>query len=322
MHTQCPKCSARYLVTAPELRQALGQVKCGDCQTIFNALDFLADNQLGAAATTSAEITSAAATSDSQTNHPETESEARDNNASAKNLSLKTDIASDSTGSSPSNSPAAPDTTPEAKSTAAESSAAHDAKIRPAPPQQHYYPLEPVPEKNPSRNWSWAMAAALLLTVLAGQFAMWKWNQLEPYLTQATASLGLNIDFSNHSDESNDPLLDNLPTSELTNQDFKIFAQEIRRQRDGQPVLVLSGSILNDSDTPKTLPQLYIRMLSADGDPIAARVFQPQEYNVSAYKTEEPLPDGATLALKLEIAKTTDQNGNPVSLDVRLLPNS
>ncbi len=45
METQCPNCSARYRVTDNQLQAALGQVKCGECSTVFNALQKLQNSR-------------------------------------------------------------------------------------------------------------------------------------------------------------------------------------------------------------------------------------------------------------------------------------
>lgn len=43
MYTQCPKCDAAFRITAEVLQQARGQVRCGSCETAFNALDHLSE---------------------------------------------------------------------------------------------------------------------------------------------------------------------------------------------------------------------------------------------------------------------------------------
>ena len=43
MYTQCPDCSTAFRVTAPVLKQAAGQVRCGGCGIAFNALEFLSE---------------------------------------------------------------------------------------------------------------------------------------------------------------------------------------------------------------------------------------------------------------------------------------
>ena len=39
MHTRCPSCSTVFRVTSEQLRLKAGKVRCGHCQTVFNAFD-------------------------------------------------------------------------------------------------------------------------------------------------------------------------------------------------------------------------------------------------------------------------------------------
>ena len=41
MHTTCPECSSVFRVTAEQLKMAEGKVRCGFCQTVFNAINSL-----------------------------------------------------------------------------------------------------------------------------------------------------------------------------------------------------------------------------------------------------------------------------------------
>lgn len=43
MFTCCPECETTFRLSAADLRRAQGKVRCGECQTVFNALEFLAE---------------------------------------------------------------------------------------------------------------------------------------------------------------------------------------------------------------------------------------------------------------------------------------
>lgn len=43
MYTQCPHCDAIFQVTTAQLKAANGEVRCGQCLTVFNALNHLSD---------------------------------------------------------------------------------------------------------------------------------------------------------------------------------------------------------------------------------------------------------------------------------------
>jgi len=44
MYTQCPECETTFKLGAEDLRRARGKVRCGDCDHIFNALEYLAED--------------------------------------------------------------------------------------------------------------------------------------------------------------------------------------------------------------------------------------------------------------------------------------
>lgn len=39
MRTRCPDCGTVFRVTSEQLRRKAGKVRCGHCQTVFNAFD-------------------------------------------------------------------------------------------------------------------------------------------------------------------------------------------------------------------------------------------------------------------------------------------
>lgn len=44
MYTQCPECETTFKLGADDLRRARGKVRCGDCNHVFDALDYLAED--------------------------------------------------------------------------------------------------------------------------------------------------------------------------------------------------------------------------------------------------------------------------------------
>ncbi|MCE7901698.1 MAG: DUF3426 domain-containing protein, partial [Gammaproteobacteria bacterium PRO9] len=47
MYTRCPSCSSTFRVTAAILQMAAGEVRCGSCGGVFNALETLVDDWTG-----------------------------------------------------------------------------------------------------------------------------------------------------------------------------------------------------------------------------------------------------------------------------------
>ena len=46
MKTRCPACQTTFRITPEQLKARVGQVRCGQCQTVFNALDSLVEASL------------------------------------------------------------------------------------------------------------------------------------------------------------------------------------------------------------------------------------------------------------------------------------
>ena len=44
MYTRCPECETTFKLGVADLRRAQGKVRCGDCQFVFNALEYLAED--------------------------------------------------------------------------------------------------------------------------------------------------------------------------------------------------------------------------------------------------------------------------------------
>lgn len=84
MQTRCPACGTRFLITPEQLKARQGQVRCGQCQTIFDALATLSDtppstvSQPSSPAPASvAPLTTPAATSQASVCPPESSDAAR-----------------------------------------------------------------------------------------------------------------------------------------------------------------------------------------------------------------------------------------------------
>ena len=61
MYTQCPECETTFKLGADDLRRAKGKVRCGECDTVFNALEYLAEQVSEAASENAGNWTDSAA---------------------------------------------------------------------------------------------------------------------------------------------------------------------------------------------------------------------------------------------------------------------
>ena len=67
MKTRCPRCATVFRVTPPQLKARGGKVRCGQCQSVFDALDSLLDETGGGDETNSIHETAVAAAPTSAT---------------------------------------------------------------------------------------------------------------------------------------------------------------------------------------------------------------------------------------------------------------
>jgi len=61
MYTQCPECETTFKLGADDLRRAKGKVRCGECDAVFNALEYLAEQVSEAASENDGNWTDSAA---------------------------------------------------------------------------------------------------------------------------------------------------------------------------------------------------------------------------------------------------------------------
>lgn len=69
MRTRCSGCQTTFRVTPEQLRARAGKVRCGQCMTIFNALDSLVEDEAGKPVTTPASRVTAAVLPARQASH-------------------------------------------------------------------------------------------------------------------------------------------------------------------------------------------------------------------------------------------------------------
>lgn len=173
MLTRCPQCATTFRVTPEQLKARLGRVRCGQCQTVFNALDSLVEETVAPQATPSAPTPQPLAEPLIENLAPPDEPEAAQVEDSANLPELSQEPAAEEAGEEAPEPPleAAPDTTSvEATSEAApedqpvETGAAADSETsrqEPFIPEPHYAApeahsepfiesiLEPLPEPEP-----------------------------------------------------------------------------------------------------------------------------------------------------------------------------
>lgn len=169
MYTRCPACHTLFRVRPETLRVAHGQVRCGRCDTQFNALETLAED-----AETLVEPVAASGVAES----PVVSDAASAAEPAAATEPAAVESAGAATETAPAQSP--------------------PPAVSPAVLQELLLHEEPAAAGG-GRRWAWSGAAGILLVLLAGQWAylqrahLYAYPQLRPALQAACARLGCSL---------------------------------------------------------------------------------------------------------------------------------
>ena len=255
MVTRCPECSTAFKVTTEQLQARDGAVRCGRCQRVFNAFDALTtwpDSAL-APATELGEARSAAAAGETP---------------AAEGADVSAPVA-------------------EAKDAAEAVSAAEPLAIAPAQPELIAHPAQGGAEDGASRageppelEWEiedaprsrrarlgWAAAVALAAVALAGQAVYFYRTELatllpaaRPLLEGACAVAGCAV-----------PLPARAEYIIIEASDLKVDAERPSR-------LLLTVALRNRAPFPQRYPALELTLTGPQNQPLARRVFLPEDY--------------------------------------------
>jgi predicted Zn finger-like uncharacterized protein len=264
--TQCPSCQTRFRVHAAQLAVRAGQVRCGKCSRIFDALDFLIEEtglsyrpaQAHEPAARSAVAAAAAAAPEPA--RAESASPA-DFGAEMREPSIEAiaAVAEQSTDTAPGASQAA---IPVPEQPAGVESGAE--------PQASTFDFGPIAAADPakrSRRWPWLLGALLLLLVLLAQAAyqyrsaiIVLFPEAKPYATELCATLGCEL-----------PLPRRI---EL----MSIEASDLQADTTNPNVMVLTATLKNRAIFDQQLPMLELTLTNAEDHPVVRRVLAPQDY--------------------------------------------
>jgi predicted Zn finger-like uncharacterized protein len=284
LYTQCPGCGIVFRIVAEQLRTANGQVRCGRCAHVFNALGTLSEEPLdhlggrhaapspvaGHAAQGSPSvalgvrdhrISSDASPEAAAQGFPEVSAEPLEPIATRQELPFEV----------PENLPDIP------AAPAASTPARH-------PPHRG----RPVRRR---KSRIWAFASACLLVVLLAQLA---WFTRDSWLTeprlrplaQSAAALGLPLP----------PLRDPGP--------IELLSREIRPHPRLREALLARLSFRNNASLPQTLPRIEVTLFEHGGRIAGQRRFNADEYRTAT--TPSTLPSGGVLTVELELVDPGD----------------
>lgn len=293
MKTLCPECQTTFRVTPDQLKARAGKVRCGQCQTVFNALDSLIEETVSIvqdAVPTTAPVERTVPTPDSIP-AAETGPESKADIDAAENLSAKQ--APDSALSVLLEPPAHSDATiePRVPATRIEPAELPDDALSETEAQElgkatglilpremtevpgyskwsagvMAAPLHQAPDK-PMR-WPYVLVATLLSFALLGQIAFRfrgelavNFPVLRPTLQSLSSALGSSLPLQRRVE------LVSIESSDLQN--------DVARGN----LLVLSATVRNRAGFPQAFPALELALTDTQDTPIARKVFLPDDY--------------------------------------------
>ena len=269
--TQCPQCNTRFKVSQEQLDAHQGMVRCGRCQAVFNAVQYLDDGQ--------------------------------------PSPQLDLPIAPEETRQTPAETAAEPIVEP-ALTTYEESGFTHIDAIH-ADRQNEIEPAEPVtlaqriafvkdvdapppkPVKKTTR-WPWAVGCLLLLIVLLAQATYFFSIELaanlpgiRPALTTYCGLLQCAVSLPQKADL------------------MSIEASDLEAEPAQPNVIVLNALLHNRAPYAQAYPNLELTLTDAQDKALARRTFRPAEYLKPGEDEKQGLAANRELSVKLNL-DTTD----------------
>lgn len=274
MFTRCPACHTLFRITADTLRAARGQVRCGRCQTRFDALEHLME---GAVAAPAAEASGPGASLADRLQEARSAPAGEEPRAVAERAEAGMDAAADTGGAPPAGGPdVAPETEPET-----------EARTEPEPEpgtQQGARPeavtlgldrevveaalLGETPERRgAARRIAASLAVLALLAVLGLQ---WAYMQRVPlYERQPALRPWLQ--------RMCDVLHCALPLPRAPER-IEVVTRQVREHPRVAGALLVDLTFVSRAGEPVAYPVLELQLSDLSGNRIAGRRFAPREY--------------------------------------------
>ena len=298
MKTRCPNCQTSFRITPEQLKARVGKVRCGQCQTVFNALDSLLDES-GAKEPSAAHGPAPIARAiPAPAPQPVVESTQEAANEAMPATPPPEDHAEPTLG------PSEPLNDDEKTHALSESEAQELGKasglIMPrettAIPGYSKWvegmvstsPLS-LPAERASR-WPFVLAALLLGLTLAGQLVFHFRSEIAvalPSLRPALATLCRAIDAD-------------LPLPRRVEL-VSIEASDLQADPARPGLLVLNATLRNRAGYAQSFPALELSLTDTQDAAIARRVFAPKEYLPTKIAADQPFAANSEIAVRVWI---------------------
>ncbi len=263
MYTRCPNCSTFFAVNPEQLGAANGRVRCGSCLSIFDGLKHLTERP--------AREESAAAASGKEA----TPSDAR----AAGEGDWKAQLDPEAFESEP------PSTAPPTL----EENDAVDPNEVPEAIREDLARAE-AEKSGHRRSTALTFVALILLIALGVQYAWFKpakvlsaYPQVRPLLETFCALTGCRVP------DRRDP------------SKIQMLARDVRVHPGYEGALLVSATLVNAAPHAQPYPRLQFSVFNVNGQTIASRVFEPEEYLSPDLDPEGDLSPGIPLQIAIEL---------------------
>lgn len=302
MFTRCPTCQTLFRVRPETLRIAHGQVRCGRCDTQFNALDTLAEDPEILAGIPAPEAVQPPADSDfiyvrPDTSEPETEAVEEPATLRDTVVSEPESVASTAETEVPLAAAPSVETPPEATAVAVVSDAGTGALAQGPAPVPGLTPAviqelllhEEHAASGRGRRWAWGIAAGVGLLMLGGQWVylqrahLYDYPALRPALQRLCDGLGCALP---------------LPRAP---ERIEVIERSVRAHPRVADALLVEVTFVSRADVPIAYPILELQLADVSGNRVAARRFAPAEYLPPGVDAERGLAAGRPLQVTLEL---------------------
>ena len=288
MITHCPSCHTHFRVHAEQLAARAGQVRCGKCSRIFDALEHLIEEL-------------------AQAREPFAVPEHADMHALTPAAELESEPAPAQTAedsADPQEPVIAESTGLQAETTQAGVEISEAAVQAPAPvqavdvetgvpPGVNSFDFGPIAAAGPAvqaRRWPWLLGVLLLLLILLVQAAYLYRSALivlfpetKPYAATLCATLGCEL-----------PLPRRI---EL----MSIDASDLQADTTNPNIMVLSATLKNRAIFDQQFPLLELTLTDAQDQPVVRRVLVPQDYIGKAADPQAGFAANTEIAVKVLI---------------------
>ena len=287
MITHCPSCRTHFRVYPDQLAARGGQVRCGKCSRVFDALENLAEEPAPApsSATEPADYVVAVPPGEPQLEPPARE-------VAEFDIEIPAPESTENIGENPASSVSETAITESAEPAAAISNGG-EVQTEILDSSFDFGPIAAADESRRARRWPWLTGAALLLTIFAVQAAYFYrsalvvlFPEVKPYASELCTKLGCELPLPRRIEQ------------------ISIEASDLQADTTNPNIMVLSATLRNRAVFDQQLPSLELTLTDAQDRPVVRRVLLPADYTGASAGNDADFSANSEIAIKVFIEST------------------